>query len=72
MNDKLDNLADKIYAPRHSGQLPAIRKLFDMYLREIDSDDGEDSPAVIYLAVGFIFAIIVLFGLFTSGAIKIL
>jgi len=57
MNEFLDKLNNKIYASRHRGQLPEIRKLWDLYLRS--SNDYEDEPKYIYLAVGFIFWAIV-------------
>ena len=53
MNEFLNKLNNKIYSPRHRGQLPEIRRLWDLYLR--NSNDYEDEPKFIYLAVGFIF-----------------
>jgi hypothetical protein len=51
MNEHLNNLSNKISAARHNGQLPEIRKLFNLYLENLETDDPDKTLQIALIVV---------------------
>jgi hypothetical protein len=51
MNEHLNNLSNKISAARHNGQLPEIRKLFGLYLENLETDNPDKTLQIALIVV---------------------
>ena len=72
MEDLFNKLADAVAAPRRPKRIADIRKYFALYSQSRNMESYESSPVVVYLGVGFLFAGIVVLGLWSLGVITIL